>query len=439
MHARVPRIAAALISLACTCLSQEQLTFHAQTKLVTVPFQVRRGSRSVDLNPSDVVLLEDGVPRSFAVFEKPPEHLTLDLVVMFDVTNPTPAPAAKDGKATPGFWDTKTLQDLAAFWSGAIARRLLEAPGVSVRFSIYRLDQFRLQRLCRSTADPAVLAGALYRLAGPAPAGQDDVPFPPGLVIRNMERKAQANGYPPQPWSLAAAILTLKDSAAASPSGEQPANAGAPAASRALVIFSTGAEGTTVTPDDLADQAINAGVPVYPVALPAFPSVLPYEGYTYATPVPNGFFYFYPSKDEGEGGAKALMVGPAGAQYVKNGAACSNCGAPYYASYYNYPFELLGEVTGGIRFDAMNRFTASALDTPGLLLLLHRDGYSMTGAETLNILERVKSHALARFSSSYTLGFVPAPSESPRRHKLEVKLAPKISGKVIEGQRNATY
>jgi hypothetical protein len=63
----------------------------------------------------------------------------------------------------------------------------------------------------------------------------------------------------------------------------------------------------------------------------------------------------------------------------------------------------------------------------------------MTGSETLSVLERVKRHALARFSSSYTVGFVPAPSESPREHKLEVKLVPKTSGKVIEGQRNATY
>jgi hypothetical protein len=43
-----------------------QPAFRAQTDLVIVPFQVRRGSRSVsDLNPTDVVLLEDGVPRGF--------------------------------------------------------------------------------------------------------------------------------------------------------------------------------------------------------------------------------------------------------------------------------------------------------------------------------------------------------------------------------------
>jgi hypothetical protein len=117
-----------------------------------------------------------------------------------------------------------------------------------------------------------------------------------------MERKAQADGNLPQPWSLAGALSALKDSAA-----------GGAMEARALVIFSTGAEGTSITPQDLADQAVAAGVPVYPVALPGFPWVLPYEGYTYRSPVKNGFYYFYQSKDDGEGASKSLMVGPGSA------------------------------------------------------------------------------------------------------------------------------
>lgn len=81
-------------------------SFHVQTDLVTVPFRVRRGFRSIsDLNPSDVVLLEDGIQRSFTVFEAPPVHLTLDLVVMFDVTNPRITPLKADQKGIAGFWD----------------------------------------------------------------------------------------------------------------------------------------------------------------------------------------------------------------------------------------------------------------------------------------------------------------------------------------------
>jgi hypothetical protein len=70
--------------------SQEpaQPALRVQTDLVVVPFQVRRGSRSVsDLKPPDVVVLEDGVPRAFTGFEAPPDHPSLELVVMFDVTD----------------------------------------------------------------------------------------------------------------------------------------------------------------------------------------------------------------------------------------------------------------------------------------------------------------------------------------------------------------
>jgi hypothetical protein len=346
-----------------------------------------------------------------------------------------------------GFWDTKALRDLADYWSEAITQRLLDEHGASIRFSIYRFDQFRLQRLCQSTTDPKVLVDALHRLAGPRPAGhavgQDvDIPLPAGLAIRNMERKAQAEGYLPQPWSLAGAVSALEDSAVASSPGEEKADADRAMAARALVIFSTGAEGTSITPQDLADQAVAAGVPIYPVALPGFPWVLPYEGYTYRSPWRGGFFYLYRSTDDGDGANKPSMFGPGGAYYVKGASSCSSCGTPYFASYYNYPFELLGDLTGGLRFDAMNQFVIPDPDTPpGLVLfsLPHPDGYSMTGGETDDIIERVKKHALARFSSSYTVGFVPSPSGTPREHKLEVKLAPKSNGKVTEGNRSAIY
>jgi hypothetical protein len=196
MPAQASRAIAAAVLLVGLSFAQQELgttTFHTQTDLVTVPFQVRRGSRSVsDLKRSDVVLLEDGVPRGFTIFEAPPVHLTLDLVVMFDVTNPGVTPGRRDLKGRSGFWDTAGLRNLAGYWSETITRRLLdEYPGehrASIRFSIYRLDQFRLQRLCQSTSDPKVLVDALHRLAGPGPAsqaaGQDvDIPLPGGLAI----------------------------------------------------------------------------------------------------------------------------------------------------------------------------------------------------------------------------------------------------------------
>jgi hypothetical protein len=275
MLVQAVRTIAAAGLLVRLCLAQQEPvtpSFHAQTALVTVSFQVRRGSRSIsDLKPSDVALLEDGVPRSFTIFEGPPAHLTLDLVVMFDVTNPRTIPLRADQKGKAGFWDTKALRDLADYWSEAITRRLLDEHGASIRFSIYRFDQFRLERLCQSTGDPQVLVDALHRLAGSTPAGQAvsqdvDIPLPAGLAVRNMERKAQADGNLPQPWSLAGAVSALKDSAATSSPDSDRAMA-----ARALVIFSTGAEGSSITPQELIDEAVSAGVPILSGSSPRFP------------------------------------------------------------------------------------------------------------------------------------------------------------------------
>ncbi len=415
--------AAAVLLVGLSFAQQEPVTssFHAQTDLVTVPFQVRRGSRSVsDLKRSDVVLLEDGTSRDFTIFEAPPVHLTLDLVVMFDVTNPGVMPPRKDLQGRAGFWDTKALHDLADYWSEAITRRLLDEHGATIRFSIYRFDQSRLQRLCQATSDPKILEDALHRLANPAP--QDvDIPLPAGLAVRARERKAQADGFLPQPWSLAGALSALKDP-----------DADSAMAARVLVIFSTGAEGTTLTPEDLADQAVAAGVPVYPVAFFTFPPVLPYDGYGF-----DGLIYY------GDGYGGRSMWGPVGPYIPMFGPADRPNlppGSPPVAPYINYPFELLGDLTGGRHFEAVNH--SQPLGESGERFVMDRNtnlAFSMTGAETDGILERVKKHALVRFSSTYTVGFVPSPSGAPREHRLEVKLAPKSSGKVTDGKRSAAY
>ena len=427
MLARVFRITAALILLAGRCLSQQRPSFSVQTNLVTVPFQVRRGSRSVDVKPSDVVLLEDGVRRSFTIFEAPPSHLTLDLLVMFDVSNPRPG--GKIGRV--GFWDGKALANMADYWSEAAAHRLLDEKGVTIRFSIYRFDQSRLRRLCQATGDSKVLSDALRGLVTDEGV---EIPLPAGLKIRAPEREAQAHGYPPQPWSLAGALSVLGDSGLLPLPNSGSSDPETSDAVRAFVIFSNGAEGTSVTPHDLANRATAAGVPIYPVALsdPRVP-ILAYDGYG-----SEGNFWCYCFQAVG-----LSMWGPSGPYTPPWGPAdrpTLPANAPPVAPYFNYPFELLGDLTGGLHFEAANhsqplgdsgqRFVADAM---------HPAVVTMSGAETEDILARVKRHALSRFSSMYTVGFVPMPSESPRGHKLEVKLAPKTSGKVIEGQRNAIY
>jgi hypothetical protein len=62
---------------------------------------------------------------SFTIFEKPPERLTLDLVVMFDVTSPS----LDEKRQSIGFGDTKALRDLANYWDEAATRGLFDARG----------------------------------------------------------------------------------------------------------------------------------------------------------------------------------------------------------------------------------------------------------------------------------------------------------------------
>ena len=150
--------------------SQEpsQPALHVQTDLVIVPLQVHRGSRPVsDLKPSDVVLLEDGAPRAFTLFEAPPDHPSLELVVMFDVTDmphETDTPKQTAWKSMNSFWSSQKLHDLADQWNEAIARALLEEPGATIRISVYQFDQSRLRRLKLESAeipvDSLVIAGA---------------------------------------------------------------------------------------------------------------------------------------------------------------------------------------------------------------------------------------------------------------------------------------
>lgn len=354
------RTTAAAVLLVGFCLAQQEPVtplsvtpaFHAHTDLVTVPFQVRRGSRAVpDLKPDDVVLFEDGVQRSFSIFEAPQVHPALELVVMFDLTD-----------IGGGFWDPKYVRDLTSHWNEAITRAILEPNGATIRVSLYHFDQNRLQRLCRSTADPRELLDALRRLPDPIPPDQAiDLVLPPGAVIpaHKSDRTDTVAGTLPQPWSLVGAMNALRDSRAA----PDPA-------ARAFIVFSKGEDATSTIPKDLADYALASDVPVYPVAL--------------AT-------------------AKVMYADD---QLIYSGHP------------YNLTFESLGDQTGGRQFEAAG---------------------SLTVSKVRDVVEAVKSHALARIGSRYSVGFTPSPSGSPREHKLEVSLVPKSGGKLTGGKRSARY
>jgi len=371
--------------------SQElaQPKFRVQTDAVIVPFEVRRGSHPVsDLNRSDVVLLEDGVPRGFSGFEAPADHPSLDLVVMFDVTE------VQRG----GFLSGTALQHMVSYWNDTIMQALLQTPGATIRISVYQFHDARVRRLCRPTSDPQELFRALNRLTDPIPAGQGfELTLPEGVVVRkNAEPHVSFLSM-----SLLGAIRVLED-----------VTVGATRASRALVIFSSGAEATSMTPQDLADQGIASSVPIYPVVLPAT-QWISYD--------PDG-----PLSEMSQLFQSGLCPGPAPERRLDE--------CPL-----NTPFASVGKQTGGRSFEAARQ--AVQLQTPRDIgayppLL---DRFSMTGRQANDILETVKRHALARFTASYTLWFTPSPSASSRTHKLEVKLAVKSDRKITDGKRNATY
>jgi hypothetical protein len=365
--------------------------FGSQVNLVMVPFQVSRSGHFVtDMKMDDVVLLEDGVPREFTVFEGPQNSRPVELVLLFDTTT---WPRGGDWKLK-----LKQIADFTNHWSEAMSQAVLSGGGADIRASVYHLDGVRLERLCRSTADPKELLNAIRQLLAPIydndltqnqrrqiavaiaaaggfggdrrkidevfhTGGQTGVPagvaIPLDLPVGREILPADASpGGGFRGWPLEAAIGTLKDSAAT------PDNA-----LRALIMFSDGLGGATTIPEDVAVQAVALGIPVYPVPVNIAP---------------------YARGSGGRGKSERPM--------------------PLVAD--------LGSMTGGRWFDVDD----------------------ITAGMVRDILENVKDAGLARARSQYNVGFVPAPSPGPaREHKLEVKFASKSKDKLTGGMRVATY
>ena len=227
-------------------------TFQSQTSLVLVPFNVVRDKLFVpDLKSSDVVLLEDGRPRSFTVFEGPAtgRRIPLELLLLFETTTLPPAtPKIMIGS----HWNREATYAFTNQWDGAMSKAILDQPGADVRVSVYHFDNNRLERLSRSTKDPQEIVAAFRRLLTPI-SGSDTIPLalPPN---RQVYPKNAIVGSPG--WLLESVIGTLEDAVAA------PENA-----MRMLVVFSEGYKGTTTTPEDAADHSTGLGIPLFPVVL----------------------------------------------------------------------------------------------------------------------------------------------------------------------------
>jgi hypothetical protein len=123
--------------LAAALLAQQPdtSTFQAAARLVLVPFKVARGKfLAGDLQPSDVILREDGRPRNFTVFEGPntPNSLPLELILLFDSTKNPPQTAKM---RVPNYWDAKAAYEFLNSWDEPATRAILEKNGIDIRIS----------------------------------------------------------------------------------------------------------------------------------------------------------------------------------------------------------------------------------------------------------------------------------------------------------------
>jgi hypothetical protein len=234
------------------------LTFQTQTRLVLLSFHAIQGKSYVPgLQASDVVLLEDGKPRNFSIFDSPDTQgrMPLEIVLLFDAHH-----------AIPYFWDPAGVYRFVHQWDEAMSREILESKSADIRISIYDTRSRRLFRRCQSTTDPRQVVDAFDRLLQPELLTPN--PGPGAIALELPPQRASVGPGPftndyvtsyfisneSRGWPMEAAIGTLNDVAAA-----------AGKVARVLVIFSEGIGATTTVPPDVGEHALDLGIPIYPV------------------------------------------------------------------------------------------------------------------------------------------------------------------------------
>jgi len=211
---------------------QEAPVFRSEAALALVRFHVVRKHNYVDdLKREDVILLEDGSPREFSVFEggrSAPRTIPIEMSLLFD----TSGSVTEAGLLDPLAYQATLLDNLE-----------------NVRLAVYAFNS-TLTRYCGPTRDPAELAAALGRVrdsqSGAAGTQVKTIPLqlPPG-------RKGV-----PATWLFEAIMAAAKDSAA------EPGQA-----TRMLVVFSDGFPTTNTRPEEAVSLLSELGIPLYPVVL----------------------------------------------------------------------------------------------------------------------------------------------------------------------------
>lgn len=226
--------------------------FRSQTELVLLSFHVTQAKHNVtELTPTDVLLLEDGKPRDFSIFDSPAAktRMPLDLVLLFD-TNP----------AIPYFWDPDAVYSFVRDWDEAMSRAALANQAADIRISVCHAAGQDLYRLVRATTDAPQLLDAFRSLLTPEAGTAIPLFLPPKRD--RVEPGPFTNDYVTSAfistvsrgWPLEAAIGTLNDVTTAPDK-----------VARMLVIFSEGIGGTTTIPEDVGNHALDLGIPIYPI------------------------------------------------------------------------------------------------------------------------------------------------------------------------------
>jgi len=234
--------------------------FRSQSHLVLLPFRVTRGKNYVTgLTQADVVLLQDGKPRPFTIFDTPGSgaRLPVELVLLFDVT-----PRIQN------LWDPDDVFRFIPQWNDKLSDEILgqSHSQIDIRISVYKSIGRMLYRSAPPTADPHVLTKALRSVLQPVPAPPDPADV---TVLRLPPYRDRVNrgpftdnyvtsyfiGAEGRGLTMEAAIGLLNQVSAA----EDPV-------ARVLVMFSEGIGASSTIPDDIGNQALDLGIPVYPVA-----------------------------------------------------------------------------------------------------------------------------------------------------------------------------
>ena len=256
----------ALLPAALVCPAQQSPpeaaapAFQSQSRLVLLPFRVIRGKNYVTgLQQSDVILLEDGKQRPFTIFDTPTSQsrLPVELALLFDTT-----------PKIEWLWDPSDVFRFSSEWDDGLSHAILQKSKdqIEVRISIYRTSGEKLYRMARPTTDPSAVTTALRSLlvanpAPPEPGAVIALSLPPGR--ERVEPGRYTNEYVTSPfyggekrgWTMEAAIGLLNEASVAQDR-----------VARILVMFSEGIGATTTIPEDIGNQALDLGIPIYPIA-----------------------------------------------------------------------------------------------------------------------------------------------------------------------------